>query len=114
MVATGVVPCAVSAAAAPLTKHDCCDPDQPGAVGAADRARSMLTTAPLACCLASADDRVPPAPPAASGNNDARVGVAVAADALAFGAPEPSVRIDIRDFRSRPAPRAPLVTVLLI
>lgn len=97
-----------------MTKHACCDPDQPDAIGTADRAASMLTTGPRDCCVASSDDRVPPAPPAVPGNSDARIGAAVGVDALSFAAPAPSFRIDIRDLRSRPAPHSPLITVLLI
>jgi hypothetical protein len=80
----------------------------------AGRAAAMLTTGPLDCCLASADDRVPPAPPAVPGSSDSRVGVAVAATPAPFVLPAPSLRMAIRDYRSRSAPRSPLVTVLLI
>ena len=107
----GVSPCVAALAAKPVSLHDCCDPEMMENEAPA-AAMPVLAAGPADCCVMAPDAQAParPVTQAPSPSRDAVLVAAPLSPALNSTSALP-LAIDLR---SRPAPRPPLTTVLLI
>jgi hypothetical protein len=108
----GVTPCFASSVAKPVSKHDCCPPDQV-ASASSDAAPAALTGLPVDCCLVTAA-------PVPAAKLETLTTPIMVRDAALVIAPaicpdvESAAVIRAMDHCARSSPRPPIVTVLLI